>query len=142
MLADIEQKELADKAELNVNTIRNMESAGGGPIAGRAGSVQAVQRILETMGIEFLNHGRPGVRVRGPVRWRRTRDGDVPPDGVEVTINYTIGNQQVQTARFDSTARTWQLSNPSLTLPESEVPQWTPHPGVNDPNQWASKDED
>ncbi|WP_245494501.1 helix-turn-helix transcriptional regulator [Rhizobium ruizarguesonis] len=65
ILAEIEQKELAEKAGLNVNTIRNMESVGNGPIAGRAANVQVVQRILEAEGIEFLNHGRPGVRVVG-----------------------------------------------------------------------------
>jgi transcriptional regulator with XRE-family HTH domain len=63
ILAEIEQKELAEKAGVNVNTIRNMESAGGGAIAGRAANVQIVQRILEGMGVEFLNHGRPGVRL-------------------------------------------------------------------------------
>ncbi len=63
ILAEIEQKELAEKAGLNVNTIRNMEGAGSGPIAGRAMNVQVVQRILEGMGVEFLNHGRPGVRL-------------------------------------------------------------------------------
>lgn len=63
VLAEIEQKELAEKAALNVNTIRNMESAGSGPISGRAASVQVVQRVLENMGIEFLNHGQPGVRL-------------------------------------------------------------------------------
>ncbi|KQM34577.1 hypothetical protein ASF03_21245 [Rhizobium sp. Leaf68] len=62
-LAGIEQRDLAEKAGLNVNTIRNMESAGSGPIAGRATNVQSVQRILEEIGIEFLNHGNPGVRL-------------------------------------------------------------------------------
>lgn len=62
-LADIEQRDLADKAGLNVNTIRNMEAAGGGAIAGRATNVHTVQRVLEGMGIEFLNHGNPGVRL-------------------------------------------------------------------------------
>lgn len=62
-LAGIEQRDLAEKAGLNVNTIRNMESVGSGPIAGRATNVQSVQRILEDIGIEFLNHGNPGVRL-------------------------------------------------------------------------------
>lgn len=62
----MEQKDLAEKAGVNVNTIRNMESAGGGQIAGRASSVQTVQRVLEAEGIEFLNHGQPGVRLVKP----------------------------------------------------------------------------
>ncbi len=62
-LAGLEQRDVAEKAGLNVNTIRNMEASGGGMIAGRAANVQAVQRILEAAGIEFLNHGQPGVRL-------------------------------------------------------------------------------
>ncbi|TIO90454.1 MAG: hypothetical protein E5X98_03710, partial [Mesorhizobium sp.] len=57
-LIEIEQKEVADLAGVNVNTIRSMEAAGAGPIAGRAQNVQAVQRVLEARGVEFLNHGR------------------------------------------------------------------------------------
>ena len=63
-LAGIEQKELSELAGVNVNTIRNMEASGAGPVAGRSQNVQAVQRALETKGIEFLNHGQPGVRLR------------------------------------------------------------------------------
>ncbi|RUV41058.1 MAG: hypothetical protein EOQ55_00570 [Mesorhizobium sp.] len=63
-LVGIEQKEVADLAGVNVNTIRSMEAAGAGPIAGRAQNVQAVQRVLEARGVEFLNHGRPGVQLR------------------------------------------------------------------------------
>lgn len=67
-LAGLEQKEVAEKAGVNVNTIRNMEAAGSGDIAGRAQNVQLVQRVLEAEGIEFLNHGRPGVRLLGNVK--------------------------------------------------------------------------
>ncbi|RWE26628.1 MAG: hypothetical protein EOS41_05710 [Mesorhizobium sp.] len=63
-LIGIEQKDVADMAGVNVNTIRSMEAAGAGPIAGRAQNVQAVQRVLEARGVEFLNHGRPGVQLR------------------------------------------------------------------------------
>ena len=37
--------------------MRNMESAGSGPIAGRALNVQAVQRALEEAGVEFGTTG-------------------------------------------------------------------------------------
>lgn len=63
-LAGIEQLELATRVGLNVNTIRNMEASKGGAIAGRARNVQLVQAALEADGIEFLNHGEPGVRLR------------------------------------------------------------------------------
>jgi hypothetical protein len=62
-LLGVDQSFVADLARLNVNTIRNMESAGPGPIAGRSENVQAVQRALEKRGVQFLNHGRPGVRL-------------------------------------------------------------------------------
>lgn len=64
-LAGLEQKEVAELAGVNVNTIRNMESSGPNAIAGRALNVQSVQRALEGAGIEFLNHGNPGVRLIG-----------------------------------------------------------------------------
>ncbi|WP_366512630.1 hypothetical protein [Mesorhizobium sp.] len=41
-----------------------MEAAGAATIAGRAQNVQSVQRALEAAGIEFLNHGNPGVRLK------------------------------------------------------------------------------
>lgn len=63
-LIGVEQKELAERAGLNVNTIRNMEAAGASPIAGRAANVQQVQRAMEAAGVEFLNHGNPGVRLK------------------------------------------------------------------------------
>jgi transcriptional regulator with XRE-family HTH domain len=63
-LIELDQGQVAALANVNVNTIRNMESAGSGQIAGRAQTVQLVQRVLENAGIEFLNHGSPGVRLR------------------------------------------------------------------------------
>lgn len=63
-LAGVEQTALADAAGVHVNTVRAMEGSGASPIAGRAQNVQAVQRALESYGIEFLNHGSPGVRLR------------------------------------------------------------------------------
>ena len=63
-LIGLDQVKLAELVKLSANTIRSMESAKAGPIAGRATNVQAVQRALEGLGIEFLNHGEPGVRLR------------------------------------------------------------------------------
>ncbi|TXM97280.1 hypothetical protein FV242_31920 [Methylobacterium sp. WL64] len=63
-LIGMEQSRLAEAASLNVNTIRNMEAAGAGPIAGRSVNVQAVQRALEEAGLIFLNDGEPGVKLR------------------------------------------------------------------------------
>lgn len=65
-LADLEQSALAEKARVSVNTIRNMEAAKGGLIRGNNQTVVSVQQALESVGIEFLNHGQPGVRLRAP----------------------------------------------------------------------------
>jgi hypothetical protein len=63
-LLGMDQILVAHKAGLNVNTIRNMEAAGHAAVAGRAENVQVIQRLLEEHGIEFLNHGQPGVRLK------------------------------------------------------------------------------
>lgn len=65
-LAGMDQINLAERAGVNPNTIRTMEASGPGAIAGRSVTVQAVQRALEAEGIEFLNHGQPGVRLVRP----------------------------------------------------------------------------
>jgi hypothetical protein len=49
-----------------VNTIRNMEARGPKPITSGAVTVRNVQLALEALGIEFLNHARPGVRLSFP----------------------------------------------------------------------------
>ncbi len=63
-LAGLDQAKLADRAGVNVNTIRNMESKAGGTLTSALDIVRRVQSALEAAGVEFLNHGRPGVRLR------------------------------------------------------------------------------
>jgi transcriptional regulator with XRE-family HTH domain len=65
-LAGVDQQQVADAAEINVNTVRNMEARGTEPITSSAVTVRSVQLALEAWGIEFLNHGQPGVRLRKP----------------------------------------------------------------------------
>ncbi len=62
-LIGMDQTTLAGLTGLHVNTIRSMEAAGLKSIAGRAENVQNVQLALENSGLEFLNHGKPGVRL-------------------------------------------------------------------------------
>jgi len=62
-LAGVDQQQLADSAGVNVNTIRNMEARGAEPITSGAVTVRNVQLALEALGIEFLNHAQPGVRL-------------------------------------------------------------------------------
>src|SRR5271155_1715392 len=65
-LAGVDQQQIADSAGVNVNTIRNMEARGAEPITSSAVTVHNVQVALEALGIEFLNHARPGVRLSIP----------------------------------------------------------------------------
>ncbi len=63
-LIGMDQTTLAALADVSANTIRNMEAAKAGPIGGRRQSIESVQGALESKGVEFLNHGQPGVRLR------------------------------------------------------------------------------
>ena len=65
-LAGVDQQQVADSAKVNVNTIRNMEARGAEPITSGAVTIRRVQLALEALGIEFLNHTQPGVRLRIP----------------------------------------------------------------------------
>ena len=62
-LAGVEQLALAEASGLSVGTIRNMEAQGGATLKSGLATIRAVQSALETHGIEFLNHGAPGVRL-------------------------------------------------------------------------------
>lgn len=62
-LAGMDQITLAAKAGLNKNTIVAMEKRGAEVLTSGLDKVQAVMRVLEVEGIEFLNHGQPGVRL-------------------------------------------------------------------------------
>ncbi len=64
MLAEIDQQELADAASVHVNTIRKMEAKGRAEITSAADVLRRVQSALERFGVEFLDEGHPGVRLR------------------------------------------------------------------------------
>lgn len=58
-----EQTDLAKKAGVAVSTVRRMESFDG-EVGARTSTLSLVQKALERAGIEFLNDGSPGVRLR------------------------------------------------------------------------------
>ncbi len=62
-LVDMGQSALAAAAEVNVNTISSMEKRGAKTLASGLDVVRRVQMALEAAGVEFLNHGQPGVRL-------------------------------------------------------------------------------
>ncbi|WP_322430501.1 hypothetical protein [Labrys sp. ZIDIC5] len=61
----MDQGALAARAGVNINTIGSMEKRGANTLTSGLDKIRAVQMVLEEAGVEFLNHGRPGVRLRG-----------------------------------------------------------------------------
>lgn len=65
-LVAMDQVTLAERAKVSANTIRSMEAKGANILTSGHDTVHAVQAALEAAGVEFLNHGRPGVRLARP----------------------------------------------------------------------------
>lgn len=63
-LADMGQGTLAKRAGININTVSAMEKKGAEGLTSGLDKVRAVMTVLEAEGIEFLNHGSPGVRLK------------------------------------------------------------------------------
>jgi transcriptional regulator with XRE-family HTH domain len=63
-LTGVEQQELADRAEVHVNTIRKMEAKGREEITSAADVLRRVQTALERLGVEFTNGNQAGVRLK------------------------------------------------------------------------------
>lgn len=63
-LAGMTQTELANQAGLDPSTIVDMEARGGEMLRSSLATVQAVQKVLETAGVEFLDGDSPGVRLK------------------------------------------------------------------------------
>jgi transcriptional regulator with XRE-family HTH domain len=63
-LAGLDQRELAQRAGVNINTISAMEKRGTQVLTSGLDIVTRVAAALEAVGIEFQNHGEPGVRLR------------------------------------------------------------------------------
>ncbi|WP_363261783.1 hypothetical protein [Mesorhizobium sp.] len=49
---------------MNINTISAMEKRGAEGLTSGLDKIRSVMQVLEEEGIEFLNHGSPGVRLR------------------------------------------------------------------------------
>ena len=60
-----EQAELSVAAQLSVQTVKRMESSQG-PVRGNARTIYAVQRALESAGVQFIDQNGGGPGVRGP----------------------------------------------------------------------------
>ncbi|MDT8296226.1 helix-turn-helix transcriptional regulator [Roseomonas mucosa] len=65
-LAGWEQRDLAEAAEVSINTVRNMEACGASIVRVRSDTLDHVIRALRQGGVEFIpeNGGGAGVRLR------------------------------------------------------------------------------
>lgn len=64
LAGNVSQAELATAAGVNINTIRDMEARGDKTLSSRLSTIVKIQEVLEKAGVEFLNHGNPGVRLK------------------------------------------------------------------------------
>jgi len=70
-LLGISQTDLARRSAISVPTLKRME-ASAGRASGMTNNVLAVRRALEDAGVEFTNHGLPGVKMKkAPEFWRK-----------------------------------------------------------------------
>ncbi len=60
----MDQITLAELSGVSANTIRAMEARKAETLTSGLDTIRAVQAALEAAGVEFLNHGRPGVRLK------------------------------------------------------------------------------
>ena len=58
-----EQQTLADRSGVSLPSIKRLETKIG-PMGAYESTVAAIRGTFEKAGIEFLNHGEPGVRLR------------------------------------------------------------------------------
>jgi len=69
-LLEMEQSDLAERASVSINTIRNMEAKGSKIVRVRLETLMKVQKALENAGVSFLpaNGEGVGVRMKGRVK--------------------------------------------------------------------------
>ena len=70
-----EQKKLAEESGVSLPTIGRLEMRPG-PLPAYPETISAIRAALEGAGIEFLNGGSPGARVKPPKK-PKPSDGDI-----------------------------------------------------------------
>jgi transcriptional regulator with XRE-family HTH domain len=60
-----DQVDVAKAAGVSVETMKRLEAMDGELLEVRAATVASIQKAFEAAGVEFLNHGQPGVRLVG-----------------------------------------------------------------------------
>ncbi|RUW52982.1 XRE family transcriptional regulator [Mesorhizobium sp. M1A.F.Ca.ET.072.01.1.1] len=72
-LAGMDQKALADAANIGINTVRNFEGWGSAIVRGRLDTMQAINDAFGAVGIELLDDGQMSSEGRG-VRLRELKE--------------------------------------------------------------------
>ncbi|TIN15864.1 MAG: helix-turn-helix transcriptional regulator [Mesorhizobium sp.] len=72
-LAGMDQKALADAANIGINTVRNFEGWGSAIVRGRLDTMQAINDAFGAVGIELLEDGQMSSEGRG-VRLRELKE--------------------------------------------------------------------
>lgn len=63
-LAGLDQKQLADLADVGINTVRNLEAAGAANVRGRTETLDAIVAALKSAGVIFVEENGEGQGVR------------------------------------------------------------------------------
>lgn len=82
-LVDMGQGALAEAAGVNINTISSMEKRGANTLSSGLDVIRKVQAALEAAGVEFLNHGQPGVRLAKPADTSRAMRDQIEASATE-----------------------------------------------------------
>ena len=79
-LVAMDQAALAKRAGVAAEAIDAMENRGAEGILGERAAIKAIMAALAEAGIEFLNHGRPGVRLKSGPDPLHARSNDEWPE--------------------------------------------------------------
>jgi transcriptional regulator with XRE-family HTH domain len=60
------QTKLAEAAGLSLPTVKRFETTAKAPVS--ADAIDRMRKAIEAAGVEFTNHGKPGVRLIGALR--------------------------------------------------------------------------
>jgi transcriptional regulator with XRE-family HTH domain len=70
----MDQRELAERAGVTVETLRRIEDELG-PVPAYEATIVAIQRTLEAAGVEFTNSDEPGVKLKAKAQMLGSRPG-------------------------------------------------------------------
>lgn len=65
-LAGLNQTDLAAAAKISPNTISAMEKRGAETLTSGLDTIRAIMKALDAAGVELLNDGQPGARLKPP----------------------------------------------------------------------------